>query len=375
MKVLVFSPPFIGHFGVLKRMIHKYHQVEFKLAYTTWTNLLVEGEINLARSELKESLPANWTFPRVRELYEDCLNLAQEFLPDLIIYDFFSLEGHFVSHKLKIPCCCSIPSYIGANDLDKDIRRIVSENEVKDLFGELYEDFSFSVDRLEWIADGLHIPGDINIVWTYPSLVVDDFAAGRKLLDSYRFVGNFSNRIQGNRTHILISFGTVIMGNLWSKKLEIQSGMREFIQELARLASNENILFVTQGRHILDEYPKSWTVVNSIDQPRMLANSEMFITHGGSNSFHESVVQKTPMVAIPFNGDQHLVAATIDNKGLGTSIALHHSIEVDSEWNFLNSELAHKVIDSIDYIRRHMKQIEQNYEDLSLEPDSLSELF
>jgi hypothetical protein len=116
MRILIFSPPFSGHYNVLFDLMERHTDHEYKLVFTTWTNMKIEGHQNLANSKLDEPSPALWTFPRVASILKECISIGEKFKPDLIIYDFFSIEGHFVGKKLGIPAWSSIGTFIGAND-------------------------------------------------------------------------------------------------------------------------------------------------------------------------------------------------------------------------------------------------------------------
>src|SRR3990167_10364735 len=116
MKILIYSPPFSGHLNVLRKMQEEHKEHDYKLVITGWKNLPVKDATNLARSTLRETDPALWTFPRTYELLDDSVRMVKEYEPDLIIYDFFSLEGHFAGKMLEIPYWCSIPAMIGPND-------------------------------------------------------------------------------------------------------------------------------------------------------------------------------------------------------------------------------------------------------------------
>jgi len=120
-KILVFSPPFSGHLNILKEMIRDNQKdFDFRLIINGWKNIKpnltgfeeFKTEI-IERHDLAETDPALWTFPRVADQLESCLTIAEEFKPDLIIYDFFSVEGYLAGKKLNIPYWCSIPAMIG----------------------------------------------------------------------------------------------------------------------------------------------------------------------------------------------------------------------------------------------------------------------
>jgi len=174
-----------------------------------------------------------------------------------------------------------------------------------------------------------------------------DFMKGRKEAN-YHFVGNPTKKLNNKRTQIFISFGTVVMDNLWNNQEEVQKGMKKFIGKLAELWKEEKVVFVTQGKTVLNEYPKSWKILDYADQVEELSRSKLFVTHGGSNSFHEAYVQQTRMAVIPFFGDQILVANQVEKLGLGVNLVKNTNIDTRAPKTFLNEELAEKLVELIE---------------------------
>ena len=131
-KILIFSPPFGGHLYILKELILKNKsKYNFKLVITGWKNIQPDlGNLKnlttiLAKSNLKETDPCLWTFKRVYELLDDVLSITKKFEPDLIIYDFFSIEGYFAGKILNIPYWSSIPALIGPSENQKYLKKLL----------------------------------------------------------------------------------------------------------------------------------------------------------------------------------------------------------------------------------------------------------
>lgn len=372
MKILCFSPPFNGHFAVLKKLQESYPQFNYKTVYTSWTNLKVTGEDNLSKGELNESLPAMWTFPRVADLLDDAIKCAQEFKPDIIIYDYFSLEGYFVGKSLNIPTWCSIPLLMGPNNNQKQIDEVLKDPLNIRAIDQIQTKVNFDINSLECLSDALHLPGDKNIVWSYADLTPSNYLENRRGTESYHFVGNENKKISRKKNGIYLSFGTVVMGNLWEKKLEISQGMPEFIKGLTERIESEKVLFATQGRKILDQYPSNWEVHDYVNQVEVIASAKAFITHGGNNSYHEAVLQQTPMIVIPFFGDQLLVAKTVQERNLGINLSTHQELDVRVENHFLNDQLAERVAISLKKIENTNYQ--SHFENLNLNTPSICKL-
>lgn len=389
-KVLIFSPPFDGHLNILKEFyIDNCESFDIRFVITGWKNIkpnltgLDTKIVDLVeKSELKETDPALWTFPRVVESLEDCLKIAKEFLPDLIIYDFFSLEGNIVGRLLSIPHWASIPALLGPFNnqeyRDEKIKHSLNKKSLQ-IMKEKF-DIDIAANEIEIVSDGFHLPGQLNLIWSFSEITPPNYDHGRSR-NPLVFVGNprgdnFEKIDYKNlKPLIYISFGTVIMNNLWNQQEDTKNKLREFISYLAEVWKSDNYqtIFVTQGKKILDEYPSNWWVYDSVDQVEILSRTDVFITHGGSNSFHEAIMQRVPMVVIPFFGDQLLVGRRVEELGIGICAGGSESIDTHTSKQFLNSTLAAKVVDSVDKIIRSPRFV-KNYLYLNFKHSSLKSL-
>jgi len=338
----------------------------------------------LAKSDLHETDPATWTLPRLVELYEDCLKLAKTFQPDLIIYDFFSLEGYFVGKSLNIPYWCSIPALIGPFTHRDYLNTKLQLSENIDALKKLNQKYGIAIDIkiIEMISDGLHLPGQINIIWSYPSLVPPNMLTNRHKKE-YVFVGhlrgetnNFPTKKEIDRPLVYLSFGTVVMDNLWNQQTTIRSNLREFVKTLAKLWEHKpfDVLFVNRGKPILKEYPRNWRVADHVDQVAVLSRSSVFITHGGANSFHEAVLQSVPMVVVPFFGDQPLVAKQIERLHIGINVVSDSEIDTKKSKSFLNVSLAEHVDNAVATILKNQNKYKNNFSNIPLKRTNIKSL-
>gem|GEM_PF-1235722 len=366
-KILIFCPPFDGHLNVIKQLTGNGKCLfQWKIVITGWTNTPIEtasprgGVTVLAKSALGETDPALWTLPRAAELLEDCLDIARKYQPDLILYDFFSIEGNLVGALLGIPAWSSIPAFMGGfEDANYLAKKLASDDNIAAM-RDLNKRYGLTIDpkELEMISDGIHIPGEVNIVWSYPSITPTDFMAHRQE-KHYVFVGSAHTPTTTSRDlnaparlAIYLSFGTVVMNNLWNQQAEIREGLTVFFSELAKIWQDRpwDVVFVTQGKEILSHYPDNWRVVKIANQFEALNRSSVFVTHGGSNSFHEAVLAQTPMVVVPFFGDQPLVARTVAKLGLGLNIVPSATIDTHAPRDYLRHGLAQAVDAAVEEI-------------------------
>lgn len=388
MKILIFSTPFGGHITILNEFINQFSSdYHIKLVITGWTNIKPDSEshkvtpVILAKSQLKETDPSLWTFARTYELLPHCIKISDEFKPDLIIYDFLSLEGVYVGRILNIPYWCSIPAligpYINQEYLARKLKFKVNQDSLK-LLGRSYGTIINSFE-IETISDGFHIPGLKNIVWSYRSVVADNFLDNRKK-SPYHFVGNIRGRHYAKEEKstaptIYLSFGTVVMDNLWNQQEETRSKLKSFILKLSELWRDNKyeIIFSSQGKKVLNIYPRNWQVFDRVDQIKYLAKADVFITHGGSNSFHEALIQEVPMIVIPFFGDQPLVANTIERLGIGINLVKNSNIDTKKSKDFLNKELVARLDNAVVEVLNN-KKFKENFKKINLPFESVSDL-
>ncbi|GAB5367918.1 hypothetical protein AAMO2058_001273300 [Amorphochlora amoebiformis] len=117
---------------------------------------------------------------------------------------------------------------------------------------------------------------------------------------------------------IYISFGS--HAELSKSKLEILlKSLQTIIKDLKTrvvwsLRDKQRALL--QGK---DEKVRGLRVENWVKQHSLLAHPAvtLFISHGGSNSLHESILQKVPLVTLPQGADQFDNSARIMHSGIG----------------------------------------------------------
>ncbi len=385
-KILVVSSPFGGHLTILKEFIGRFKDsYNIELLITGWDN--IEPDLSgvtvpikiLSAGILRETDPGLWTFPRVEILIEQVLAYTKNYNPDLIFYDFFSLEAYFVSRLLHIPAWSSIPSMVGPSDKNYLQEKMNNSENVKSLenlenkYGDIFVNF-----KTETVSDGIHIPAQKNIVWSYKSVVSPNWHQGRDK-SMYIFVGNIRGKnIKKEKTikTIYFSLGTVVMNNIWNQQAETRDKLKEFITELSKVWDRNDlkIIFSGQGKEIFDTDPSNWEVEINPDQIECLSRSHVFVTHGGSNSFHEALIQNVPMIVLPFFGDQPLTGERVEFLGLGFNIFKDQTVDTHKEKVLIDRETAYKVAQKADYIFSNYDLFLSNFAKLDLSHESLINL-
>lgn len=370
-RILLFTIPNDGHLNILKLMIKRYEDdYDFKVVIIGRKNTkpdlkkIEEKTVLLAQSAQFKNTPASCVFRRVLILLDECLKVTKEFNPDLIIYDFPAIEGYFVGKILNIPYWTSIPGMIGPYIHQKYLKRNLSTKINKQAILDIKNKYGISVHHsdIEVISNCLHIPAQINLLWSYRSITPHNFMQNR-IKAKYVFVGylkdrHLSEKIPKNGvTRVYFSLGTEVMDNLWVNQRKTRSQIKKVIGGISEKWKKRKIkvTYVTQGKRVLNSYPNNWKVFHKVKQQKILKEVDVFITHGGSNSFHEAVLLQVPMVLIPFFGDQPLVSKRAEKLGVGINLVENDYIEKRKTMSFLNESLVKKIDEAINTLSNEKK--------------------
>ncbi|MBV6715856.1 macrolide family glycosyltransferase [Paenibacillus chitinolyticus] len=164
-------------------------------------------------------------------------------------------------------------------------------------------------------------PAPFTIVYT-----TRDFQTNEEKFDqTYKFVGpslssrpaqkNFDLTAIKGKNPIYISLGTVFNQAIEFYKLCFEA-----------FGNTEHTLVMSVGNNTLisdlGEIPDNFIVKNYVPQTEVLQHTELFITHGGMNSTHEGLYNGVPLVVIPQNADQPMVAGQVAKIGAGLALQM-----------------------------------------------------
>ncbi|MEN3307286.1 MAG: hypothetical protein V7603_3488 [Micromonosporaceae bacterium] len=362
-KIMVFTIPNEGHLNILKRMIREYHgRHTFSISLVDRHNSTPElsglpAQVRpLKGCDRHRNTSATRVLQRVVDLLDDCLRAARDFAPDLILYDFCAIEGRFTADALRLPSWCSISGLIGPLLDTEYLAGVLASAENQAAIESIRRRYGLAVEpsEIELVSNSLHLPAERNLLWSYPSVTPANFLHNRRPAP-YRFVGYLSDGYgprprRGYRTPLVyLSFGTEVMDNLWLSQEETRQGVRGCLAALAKRWEHDDVhvVFSTLGKHVLDSYPANWTVRDRVDQQRVLSAVDVFVTHGGSNSFHEAVLLRVPVVVVPFFGDQVLIGQRAEELGVGIGLGTDDGIDRDKPRRFLAPALAERIDDAV----------------------------
>jgi MGT family glycosyltransferase len=382
------SVPFSGHFNILKKFaldLSKSTDIAIYFIITGWNNITVSEDqltelkkngihVRVLNDEaLETSAPMLFTFPRVVNLVDNVIDSIKASSSDLVIYDFFAMEGFFAGKRLSIPSICSIPAIIGPfNPENSDFKQALKDNRA--YITKLEEKFDMHIaSKLEMVSDAFLLPSDdMNIVWSWPRFIkASDFLLNRNLKHV------FFARMQASKEHaeldlkidkgqklIYVSLGTVVTKNLWNNVPEVRSFVLNIFNELLKNfgEKKEYQFVISTGRDpkdIFTDLPSNFHVFERVPQVSVLQKADLFVTHGGGNSVNEAVDAEVPMIAIPFFGDQHLSALNIERSGIGRSF-LHQEDERERAINTKSGLFERKSLKNINDLSKSIKEVLDN---------------
>lgn len=347
--IVIFCMPLSGHLNVLMRLMKQYgHWSKFTLIVPSYPNLRLNPvthaeltnictviEIN-DPNELKETDPILWTMPRILNNIDRCLASIRQLAPiEMIIYDFFCLEGYICAKLCQIKSICSIPAFYDTYDqsyLENKLKLIQhSIDQLNSKLGSMVIDSA----EFEMVSDGLLLYGDTNLVWSFKNIPRDlTQRKGVKLIYANGFSESFDRDINLNRVKkIYVSLGTVVMNNLWENEPKVRQFILEFFGMICNLfGNNPNYLVYisSQGKSLMSTIPNNFILQDHFNQIELLKTVDLFITHGGNNSLIESIYCRIPMIVIPFFGDQHQVADLVHAQQYGISFGLNGADRIDT---------------------------------------------
>ena len=112
---------------------------------------------------------------------------------------------------------------------------------------------------------------------------------------------------------ILVSFGSILEA---SKMPEYKRMM------MLRVFSKLKQRVIWKWETEMPDAPQNVLISSWLPQTSLLAhqNVKVFITHGGSGSFQETICHKTPIVGIPLVGDQTINVKEAVNRNIGVAV-------------------------------------------------------
>lgn len=248
---------------------------------------------------------------------------------DYIIHDSMFGCGHMLAQILKLPAINSSTSFAQTKaSFDKILEQMAAkipaetiksiDDEFQSLTAKMKEQYDVEIpSRYEVFCN----PAPLTIVYT-----TREFQPyGAAFNHTFKFVGpsissrlpqeNFDLGAIKGKEPIYISLGTVFNQAIDFYKLCLEA-----------LGNTEHTIVMSIGNRAqmadLGDIPPNFIVRNYVPQTELLPYTKLFITHGGMNSTQEGLYYGVPLIVIPQNADQPMIAAQVTNIGAGIQLQM-----------------------------------------------------
>ena len=254
---------------------------------------------------------------------------VKAFQPDLIVSDSACFWGKLMARKYKLPMVCSTTTFAFNRYSSQYMKYSAAE----------MADMVLGLPRLNRamrklrplgyeVKSALEIVQNSNdtdtIVYTS-----ERFQPCAETFDTahYRFVGPSFRasepREKTGRPLIYISLGTVINDH------------PDFYRHCIQALGTEDVdVLISCGRAFdpaqLGTLPENTRVEQVVDQPAVLAEASLFVTHCGMNSASEGLYMGVPELLFPLTGEQQAVARRVQEMGAGRRLTPQEAAAPDA---------------------------------------------
>ena len=387
-KIICVSVPFLGHNNIMEKMIMKIKdKYEVKLVICGWNNVPIpkinqDIKVDIIKCEdIEDTSPIDFTFKRCKQTTDILIEYLKDKVIDCIVYDFFALEAYIAGKILGIQTVCSIPAIIGEK-IDHSFLQeslIKKQHEINDI------QLKYNIQlELETVSDSFLQRGDMNLIWLSKKFYE------QSILDNSHFLSSTNNyfislddTVNTNKSEIIyVNFGTVVTGNLWNQKIELRNYLIELYQKLIQSFSYissintyknfKMIISIPYQSHYIKNLislPPNVQIVDYINQEQILQQTKIFITHGGGNSLREAIFTHTPMIVIPFFGDQIDSCRKVIKLNLGDGFDIKN--RSTQKTNFRHYEIDN-ISSMILNLLHNYSWFQSNFTSLSSDPNTIS---
>jgi len=264
-----------------------------------------------------------------------CLDLLRREQPDYVIFDSLCAWGKQTAEALNIKAIASHAIFaINPKVIQVSARELVRMS--FDLLRGLpkYQQIAGKVYRATGVKgvgliNTLSNAGGMNLVYTAREFQ----PAAESFNSSYKFVGP----LIGNRPNpgdlpleslsqhpiIYISLGTINNNNVAFYQACLDA-LRDHPGQVVLSAKKEI-------QAAIRSFPPNFIVRSYVAQLELFPKIDLFITHGGMNSVHEGLMAGVPLLVVPQQQEQAIVAAQVAKHGAGIVLSGAQSGEISPE--------------------------------------------
>lgn len=256
-----------------------------------------------------------------------CLELADRERPDYVLHDSMAAWGRHVAKAKGLKSIGSVTTFvltpevhapIGLGSMvDTVVKTVPILPEYMKIKKEIRQRFGLDAGGP---YSSMTCMSEQNIVYTVRELQPNSDELG----GNYHFIGaslgkrsdsgDFPFDELSGKPLVYISLGTINHDNV--------AFYRQCFEALGNLPLQ---VVLAAGRktdlRALGAVPANFVVRTAVPQLQILERCDLFITHAGMNSVHESLWYGVPMVAIPQQMEQAIVARQVEKTGAGVALA------------------------------------------------------
>ena len=286
----------------------------------------------------QESFPDPCRFVTYAGLYADAIvDELEDIRPSLIVYDQHAVIGRVVAARLGIPYVCVCPAHnVSEAQLPRllaTLPRIHISARCEAAVARLRDHHGIEDASPFLFASGLS--PHLNLYGEPPDYLTE---AERRALAPTAFYGCLPPTAEikatpsvaaesyfpdgDGRLRVYVSFGTVIWRYWPAEALDALSVISEALgarDDVAAVLSLGGVEIGAEAKAALAR--PNVSVASRVDQWRLLAEADAFITHNGLKSTHESIFHRVPMISCPFLWDQPALAERCQRLGLAIALA------------------------------------------------------
>lgn len=260
----------------------------FILRYRNWPEYVLCNENTrerLTEITLNRNAPSEvatvFNADRCDELEGELKVRIVDFLPTLIVYDFFCLEARLVARDLGIPAVCSIPATLKPDETETCSDGVLPREHMYWIWRTWYE---VSISPVRFMGPRPY--GDQVREW-----------------DNHEFV--FNRRHRRNCQWILISLGTVIPESD-SHMQRVKLLLSDLALVVAEMRETTNFMFVgmSKFKDLVEASDAVYFEEGDLRDFMIIMRPVLLIFHGGGNTFAEAIQAHVPVLVCPFFGDQ-----------------------------------------------------------------------
>jgi UDP:flavonoid glycosyltransferase YjiC (YdhE family) len=125
-----------------------------------------------------------------------------------------------------------------------------------------------------------------------------------------------------NDLRVYVSFGTVIWKYYAAEAVNVLRAISRACAGVDHVRVVISLGGAEMAPGVADELRRAnVSVLPFVDQWKILSSADLFVTHHGLNSTHESIFHRVPMASYPYFADQPALARTCQNLGIAIPLA------------------------------------------------------